>query len=204
MKRKIPKRRSTNDLQPDLVAIIAAQVELERSLVNMIKSPQSFLAETNLAEPLVAERAAWHELALPRILLVAQQRHSSAIDEAIRRYKSALKDQERIIDLDVEDENLKKTLINVIGRYEVYHRRDLNALEVTIMTPEVGEPFDPECHVSVGTVPCTELEQNGKLAEVVSPAFKWFDKDRVSQLQAAEVLIFEVGTDPIPRTTTVE
>ncbi len=127
---------------------------------------------------------------LCRTLLLSRERCDAAIMLAIRRYREALKDQQQLKELlgkDVENLNVVQNMLN---RYVVYHRQDLEMLGVQIVEVAAGVPIDPTYHHVVGRHPTKRTLDIGTVAVALTPMLSWKDSKNTPQSQPADVIAF--------------
>lgn len=133
---------------------------------------------------------------LCRALLLSRERCDAAISLAVRRYLDAIKDQQQLRVMMREHEELARTLSKILNRYIVYHRQDLEALNVHLLEIQAGTPIDPTQHRVVGKRKATSAQQVDTVAEALTPYMSWLDANNVLQFRTADVIVFV--REPIP------
>ncbi|MCC7339275.1 MAG: hypothetical protein IT422_29635 [Pirellulaceae bacterium] len=139
---------------------------------------------------------------LCRTLLLSRERCDAAIMCAIRRYREALKDQQQLKQLLGNDVESLTVVQNMVNRYAVYHRQDLEMLGVNVVEVSAGVRVDPSFHHVVGRHPTKRLSEVGTVAVALTPMLTWTDSKNTPQSQPAEVIAFIGDTEFKPGSAT--
>lgn len=101
---------------------------------------------------------------------------------------TALDDLQRFASLDPSSTDTE-TVVEGVGMVE---RKILETLEREGLSPvgEVGEPFDPNVHEALSVLPAPSPEEDGTVANVVSPGYQFGNQ----LLRPARVQVYEHGS----------